>query len=139
MFFFLYRTVLIGARHLRVVGDILTFVIIGSNKGKEIMATVGDIWIQLFSCCFQSPQSPHRPVRRHHQRLKIDRSMIGHPTNFVHTGHIGSTDVELSSHHLNMIQTQMQSKGGYEAGGGAIRLSGNYEKIKVKKIIFFLF
>lgn len=94
------------------------------------MATVNDVWIQLFSCCFHSPQSPHRPVRRHHQRLKIDRSMIGNPTNFVHTGHIGSTDVEMSSHHLTVLQSQMQSKGGYEAGG-ALRMSGNYEKIKV--------
>lgn len=54
--------------------------------------------------------------------------MIGNPTNFVHTGHIGSTDV--SDHHLTVLQSQMQSKGGYEAGG-ALRMSGNYEKIKV--------
>jgi len=40
--------------------------------------------------------------------------MIGNPTNFVHTGHIGSADVELSANRLNAISTQMQSKGGYE-------------------------
>jgi hypothetical protein len=61
--------------------------------------------------------------------------MIGNPTNFVHTGtlmilinfpirssivvnyflgHIGSNDAELSSQHLNIIQSQMQSKGGYD-------------------------
>ncbi|XP_037950922.1 CDC42 small effector protein homolog [Teleopsis dalmanni] len=75
------------------------------------MASTGDIWMQCFTCCFQQQQSP---TRRRHQRLRIDRSMIGNPTNFVHTGHIGSGDVELSTNHLNAIQTQMQSKGGYE-------------------------
>lgn len=65
--------------------------------------------------------------------------MIGNPTNFVHTGaaiteqlmeslieslieifsvsgHIGSNDAEpmMSSQHLNAIQNQMQSKGGYD-------------------------
>lgn len=29
-------------------------------------------------------------------------------------GHIGSNDAELSSQHLNVIQSQMQSKGGYD-------------------------
>lgn len=35
--------------------------------------------------------------------------------NPYYLGHIGSTDVELSSNHLNAIQNQMQSKGGYES------------------------
>lgn len=30
------------------------------------------------------------------------------------TGHIGSNDAELSSQHLNVLQSQMQSKGGYD-------------------------
>lgn len=81
-----------------------------SNRRNK-MANSGDIWLQWFSCCFHQPQSPSR---RRHQRLRIDRSMIGNPTNFQHTGHIGSADVELSTNHLNAIQTQMQSKGGYE-------------------------
>ncbi|XP_037041803.1 CDC42 small effector protein homolog [Bradysia coprophila] len=76
------------------------------------MATTGDIWVQWFSCCFHQPQSPTR--RRHRHNIPIDRSMIGNPTNFVHTGHIGSADVELSTNHLTEIQNQMQSKGGYE-------------------------
>jgi len=57
--------------------------------------------------------------------------MISNPTNFVHTGHIGSTDVEMSSNSLVALQNQMQSKGGYEVGVAALRLPGNYEKIKV--------
>lgn len=48
------------------------------------MASTGDIWMQWFSCCFHQPQSPSR--RSRHQRMRIDRSMIGVPTNFVHTG-----------------------------------------------------
>lgn len=53
-------------------------------KAKE-MASTGDVWVQWFSCCFHQPQSPGRR-RQHRQRLRIDRSMIGNPTNFVHTG-----------------------------------------------------
>lgn len=53
-------------------------------KGNE-MASTGDIWVQWFSCCFHQPQSPTRR-RQRHQRMRIDRSMIGNPTNFVHTG-----------------------------------------------------
>lgn len=76
------------------------------------MTSAGEVWVQWFSCCFHQPQSPAR--RRGHQRLRIDRSMIGVPTNFQHTGHIGSNDVELSSSHLKSIQNQMQGKGGYD-------------------------
>ncbi|XP_031635704.1 CDC42 small effector protein homolog [Contarinia nasturtii] len=81
-------------------------------KSKE-MASTGDIWVQWFSCCFHQPQSPTRR-RQRHQRMRIDRSMIGNPTNFVHTGHIGSNDTELTPNHMNAIQSQMQSKGGYD-------------------------
>ena len=81
-------------------------------------ASPNDIWL-LFSCCFQQTQSPSR---RRHKRLPIDRSMIGNPTNFVHTGHIGSQDVELSSNHLNAIQNQMRSKGGYEMNSRRVQV-----------------
>jgi len=54
--------------------------------------------------------------KRHVRRVpRIDRSMIGAPTNFRHTGHIGSSDVEMESSRLHAIHGQMQSKGGYEA------------------------
>ncbi|CAG9804598.1 unnamed protein product [Chironomus riparius] len=83
------------------------------NSGKKKMAGTGELMIQLFSCCIQQ-QSPTR--RTHHrQRIRIDRSMIGNPTNFVHTGHIGSNDAALSTRHLDIIHSQMQSKGGYDA------------------------
>ncbi|KAG2466513.1 C42S2 protein, partial [Polypterus senegalus] len=44
--------------------------------------------------------------------------MIGEPTNFVHTAHVGSGDLFSGMNSVNSIQNQMQSKGGY--GGGAI-------------------
>ncbi|XP_051498291.1 CDC42 small effector protein 2 isoform X2 [Apus apus] len=71
------------------------------------------------------------------RRRRIDRSMIGEPTNFVHTAHVGSGDLfsgmnstipllalSFALHHIHFIsreqvssiQNQMQSKGGY--GGG---------------------
>lgn len=68
------------------------------------MATVGDLWVSWFSCCVTQPQK-----RRH----RIDRSMIGHPTNFQHTGHVGSGDIEMPNDHLRALQNQMRSKGGY--------------------------
>lgn len=48
------------------------------------------------------------------RRRRIDRTMIGEPMNFVHTGHIGSGDVQMGNNQLVQLQTQMKSKGGYE-------------------------
>ncbi|KAI8437501.1 hypothetical protein MSG28_011815 [Choristoneura fumiferana] len=48
------------------------------------MAGNGEIWLQWFACCYQPAAQAQRTRRR------IDRSMIGAPTNFQHTGHIGA-------------------------------------------------
>lgn len=69
------------------------------------MAAVGELWVSWFSCCVTQPQK-----RRH----RIDRSMIGNPTNFQHTGHVGSGDIDMPNEHLRALQNQMRSKGGYE-------------------------
>ncbi|NXN94025.1 C42S2 protein, partial [Rhinopomastus cyanomelas] len=50
------------------------------------------------------------------RRRRIDRSMIGEPTNFVHTAHIGSGELFSGTSSASAIQSQMQSKGGYGAG-----------------------
>ncbi|XP_013186244.1 CDC42 small effector protein homolog [Amyelois transitella] len=79
------------------------------------MASTGsEIWLQWFACCYQPAAQAQRTRRR------IDRSMIGAPTNFQHTGHIGSSDrfVDMPSSLLHSIQNQMQSKGGYEVAYG---------------------
>ncbi|CAN7984524.1 unnamed protein product [Ixodes hexagonus] len=65
---------------------------------------MGDIWVQCFACCVTEQPAPKR-------RRRIDRSMIGNPTNFQHTAHVGSGDMSV---HLNALQNQMASKGGYE-------------------------
>jgi len=60
-----------------------------------------------FPCCVDEQPPPRR-------RPKIDRSQIGLPTNFQHTGHIGSGEVA-SGFDVHQVQNSMQSKGGYEA------------------------
>ncbi|XP_077993319.1 CDC42 small effector protein 2-like [Glandiceps talaboti] len=68
---------------------------------------MGDTTWVCFTCCItQQPQQ---------KRRRIDISMIGEPTNFVHTGHIGSGDVASPQgpSQIGTIQTQMKSKGGY--------------------------
>ncbi|KAI2800977.1 E3 ubiquitin-protein ligase rad18 [Blomia tropicalis] len=64
---------------------------------------MSELWIQCFSCCV----ADRPPTRR-----RIDRSMIGNPTNFRHTAHVGSNDM---SSHFRSLQHQMASKGGYES------------------------
>jgi len=50
------------------------------------------------------------------RRPRIDRSMIGNPTDFRHTAHIGSADfLSMSTTTTNVLQRQMCSKGDYEA------------------------
>eukprot|EP00037_Helgoeca_nana_P007934 m.71384 g.71384 ORF g.71384 m.71384 type:complete len:112 (+) comp18624_c0_seq1:175-510(+) len=56
-------------------------------------------------CVSQPEPAPRRP--------KIDRSMIGQPTNFQHTGHIGSGSLAGNSQTLPAAQSQMSSKGGH--------------------------
>ncbi|XP_065661985.1 CDC42 small effector protein 2-A isoform X2 [Hydra vulgaris] len=59
-----------------------------------------------FPCCVdEQPPSRKRP--------KIDRTQIGLPTNFQHTGHIGSGEVA-AGFDVHQVQNSMQSKGGYE-------------------------
>ncbi|KAL1461847.1 hypothetical protein WDU94_013714 [Cyamophila willieti] len=84
-------------------------------SGYQSGNMAGEMWIQWFSCCINQPTAPNRKRHQVRRPMRIDRSMIGEPTNFQHTGHIGSGDVELGNSRLRAIQNQMQSKGGYEA------------------------
>ncbi|RZF42531.1 CDC42 small effector protein homolog [Nilaparvata lugens] len=88
----------------------------GYQSGGGNMAA-GEVWLQWFSCCINQPAQQRKRV----QRRRIDRSMIGEPTNFQHTGHIGSGDVELGNSRLRAIQNQMQSKGGYETAFSTVK------------------
>uniref|UniRef100_M3XIL8 CRIB domain-containing protein n=1 Tax=Latimeria chalumnae TaxID=7897 RepID=M3XIL8_LATCH len=62
-----------------------------------------------FSCCITKQPQPKR-------RRRIDRSMIGEPTNFVHTTHIGSGEMGSEFAGAGLLQDQMKSKGGYTHG-----------------------
>lgn len=48
--------------------------------------------------------------------------MIGLPTDFQHTVHIGSSDVELNNSAVTALQNQMQSKGGYETSYASVKV-----------------
>lgn len=81
----------------------------------------GHLMGQMFSCCIMG--NNEHVVRR----PRIDRSMIGNPTDFRHTAHIGSSDYSSSSSsggssshsgqqsmdNFGLLQSQMKSKGGY--------------------------
>ncbi|XP_073994208.1 CDC42 small effector protein Spec2 isoform X2 [Rhodnius prolixus] len=77
----------------------------------------GDLWVQLFSCCLNQHAQVRRLRKPSDRRGRIDRSMIGEPTNFRHTAHIGSEDINdcPGASRLSAIENQMKSKGGYEA------------------------
>ncbi|KAJ8252446.1 hypothetical protein COCON_G00217580 [Conger conger] len=76
-----------------------------------------ELWI-CFTCCIAEQPQPKR-------RRRIDRSMIGEPTNFVHTTHVGSGDMAMGvraagpagTSQVDSLQDKMKSKGGY--GNGA--------------------
>ncbi|XP_038660645.1 CDC42 small effector protein 2 [Scyliorhinus canicula] len=76
---------------------------------------MSEFWL-CFNCCIAEQPQPKR-------RRRIDRSMIGEPTNFVHTAHVGSGDVFNSGmNSVSSIQNQMQSKGGYAGPPRAVNV-----------------
>lgn len=70
---------------------------------------MGDGLFSLMTCCLaEQPQ----PTKR---RRRIDATMIGNPTDFRHTGHIGSGEMATKQNVcLSSLQNQMKSKGGYD-------------------------
>ncbi|XP_011343486.1 CDC42 small effector protein homolog [Ooceraea biroi] len=88
------------------------------------MAGNSELWVQCFTCCLTARSTRNGGRRstnggRPHQRHRIDRSMIGAPTNFRHTAHISSGDIDMSIAQLADLQAQMQRKGGYDGDFGA--------------------
>lgn len=71
---------------------------------------MNEFLIQCFSCCFEETRNDPRKKRR----IRIDRSAISNPSNFVHTGHLGSDTNNLNLH-IQSLQKSMSSKGGYDA------------------------
>lgn len=59
--------------------------------------------------------------------------MIGEPTNFVHTAHVGSGDLFSGMNSVSSIQSQMQSKGGYGGGvGGGVQVQVQMQLVDTK-------
>ncbi len=93
-----------------------------------------EILVQMFKCCVTDEQSAGAASANAANRRRIDRSMIGSPTDFRHTAHIGSTDVAGGGGggvstpgggggggggggDFAQLQNQMRSKGGYQVNG----------------------
>lgn len=65
---------------------------------------MSDFWHKM-GCCVVAKPPPKR------KRRKIDRSMIGEPTNFMHLTHIGSGEMAEGLPPSGSVQEQMRSKG----------------------------
>ncbi|XP_033831604.1 CDC42 small effector protein 1 [Periophthalmus magnuspinnatus] len=65
---------------------------------------MSDFWHKM-SCCVIAKPPPKRKRRR------IDRSMIGEPTNFIHLTHIGSGDAAEAVQPMGLVQDQIRAKG----------------------------
>uniref|UniRef100_A0A672G4E3 CDC42 small effector 1 n=2 Tax=Salarias fasciatus TaxID=181472 RepID=A0A672G4E3_SALFA len=65
---------------------------------------MSDFWHKM-GCCMATKPPPKKKGRR------IDRSMIGEPTNFIHLTHIGSGEMADGLQPSGSVQEQMRSKG----------------------------
>ncbi|CAN9503571.1 unnamed protein product [Ophioblennius macclurei] len=77
------------------------------NGGQPLSRRSGsmsDFWHKM-GCCVVTKPPPKKKRRR------IDRSMIGEPTNFIHLTHIGSGEMADGLQPSGSVQEQMRSKG----------------------------
>ncbi|XP_068603059.1 CDC42 small effector protein 1 [Brachionichthys hirsutus] len=65
---------------------------------------MSDFWHKM-GCCVAAKPPPKK------KRRKIDRTMIGEPTNFIHLTHIGSGEMAEGLQPSGSVQEQMRSKG----------------------------
>ncbi|XP_029919579.1 CDC42 small effector protein 1 [Myripristis murdjan] len=65
---------------------------------------MSEFWHKM-GCCVVAKPPPKK------KRRKIDRSMIGEPTNFMHLTHIGSGEMAEGLQPSGSVQEQMRSKG----------------------------
>ncbi|KAM6973670.1 CDC42 small effector protein 1 [Aplochiton taeniatus] len=71
------------------------------RRGRPGMS---EFWHKM-GCCVVAKPPPKR------KRRKIDRTMIGEPTNFMHLTHIGSGEMAEGLPPSGSVQEQMRSKG----------------------------
>ncbi|XP_062265917.1 CDC42 small effector protein 1 [Platichthys flesus] len=67
-------------------------------------SSMSDFWHKM-GCCVVAKPTPKK------KRRKIDRTMIGEPTNFIHLTHIGSGEMAEGLQPSGSVQEQMRSKG----------------------------
>ncbi|XP_045914868.1 CDC42 small effector protein 1 [Micropterus dolomieu] len=76
----------------------------GSRPLDTRSVGMSDFWHKM-GCCVVAKPPPKK------KRRKIDRSMIGEPTNFIHLTHIGSGEMAEGLQPSGPVQEQMRSKG----------------------------
>ncbi|XP_074469180.1 CDC42 small effector protein 1 [Sebastes fasciatus] len=74
---------------------------------------MSDFWHKM-GCCVVAKPPPKKKRRR------IDRTMIGEPTNFIHLTHIGSGEMAEGLQPSGSVQEQMRSKGPSENGRNSL-------------------
>lgn len=74
-----------------------------------------DGWMPFVSACTDSPPPPTNHFVVQKRRRRIDRSMIGEPTNFVHTAHVGSGDLFSG---MNSVSVKVGRPPQRRSGGG---------------------
>ncbi|KAL6100281.1 cdc42se1 [Pungitius sinensis] len=74
------------------------------SGGWPQSGSMSDFWHKM-GCCVVAKPPPKK------RRRKIDRNMIGEPTNFIHLTHIGSGEMAEGLQPSGPVQQQMRSKG----------------------------
>ncbi|XP_031432348.1 CDC42 small effector protein 1 [Clupea harengus] len=74
-----------------------------SQDGRRGAPGMSEFWHKI-GCCVVAKPPPKK------RRRKIDRTMIGEPTNFVHLTHIGSGEMADGMAPSGPVQQQMRSK-----------------------------
>jgi len=83
---------------------------VGREGGRQTAQSTGRVFQRfwILNCCV-TPQSDIA-------RVRIDRSMIGSPTDFRHIGHMGASDTSGSSYDARTLNCLLASKGSDEFG-----------------------
>ncbi|XP_061521200.1 CDC42 small effector protein 1 [Phycodurus eques] len=71
--------------------------------GRQQSAGMSEFWHKM-ACCVIAKAPPKK------RRRRIERSMIGEPTNFIHLTHIGSGEMADGLQPSGSVQEQMRSK-----------------------------
>lgn len=91
-------------------------------KSSFAMTSYRELWTHWFTCCLPLEGTNRNFRQRPRTRLRIDRTMIGVPTNFRHMAHVNSGDLDMSSDELNKIELQMTTKVGFDSTYNGVKV-----------------